>query len=137
MAKVNPDEIYHKAQVGRLRDLNDPAKPNDDESRIVSANVEGSDEYEREQQQWREDKATCLTDKLPTRIMFFVIVIFVLIFTNRLYGTFLPIVKYALYAVAGLFVLYLISYVIRQIKISHDSKQYKKQQKNKPTPPVQ
>ena len=136
MPKVNPDEIYRQATSGRLKQSDNPVNP-PEEARIISANVDGSEEYEREKQLWRDRQSVGLSDEFPMRFVFLSIAVVALGFANRLYGVFLPVVSYILYAVGGLFIAYLIYYVVRQSKISHDSRKYKKQKKNHPTPPVQ
>ena len=136
MPNINPDEIYHKASSGRLKNTDNPEESHD-EIHFISMNVEGSEEYEREKENWRESQSIGLSDRFPIRFVFATIAIFALGFANKLYGTFLPIISYFLYAVGGLLIIYLIYYVVRQSKISSDSRKYKKRDKNNPTPPVQ
>ena len=136
MPNINPDEIYHKASSGRLKNTDNPEESHD-EIHFISMNVEGSEEYEREKENWRESQSIGLSDRFPIRFVFATIAIFALGFANKLYGTFLPIISYFLYAVGGLLIVYLIYYVVRQSKISSDSRKYKKRDKNNPTPPVQ
>lgn len=127
----NPDEIYHKASSGRLQNTDSKADSYD-QIHIISANVEGSKEYEREKQLWREEKSLRLQNGLAFHIVFFTIAIAMLAFSNKLYGSFLPIIQYILYIVAGAFIVYILFYSIYQLKIHHDSRKYKKQQKNPP-----
>ena len=137
MPNINPDEIYNKASSGRLKDADNSSAGPREEARIISADVAGSEKHEREKQRWRENQSTRLRDKFPIKFIFLSVAVFSLSIANGLYGIFLPIISYILYVVGGILVAYIIYYIIRQSKISHDSRKYKKQRKNHPTPPVQ
>lgn len=131
MAKLNPDDIYHKASNGRLQNTTDPKESYDNEVRFVSKNVEGSEEYEREKQRWRMNEAVRLNDNFFVQIVFCTIAIAALIFADYLYGSFLPIVNYFVKAAALIFVALLVYFVVRQVKISRESREFKKRNKDK------
>lgn len=122
--------IYPEATEGRVKTSDTPLP---EESKIISADVEGSKAYEDFKQNVREAQATRLDDNLYGRIVFFTIGLFALAFANKLYGTFLPIIDIIIKIVAAIFALFLLYYVVRQIQISLASRRYKKNRKeNKP-----
>lgn len=122
--------IYPNATRGRLQNATEPSP---EEQRIISANIDGSPEYEAFKQNAREAKSVQMEDNLFGRIVFFTIGLFALAFANKLYGTFLPIIGIIIKIVAAIFALFLLYYVIRQIQISLASRRYKKNRKeNKP-----
>ncbi|MBR3319008.1 hypothetical protein IKG06_00690 [Candidatus Saccharibacteria bacterium] len=137
MPNINPDEIYHRPISGRLKDANSTSEVPKEEAKIISSNVEGSEEYEREKQLWREGQSVRLNDGFRTKFIFLCVAIASLILANGLYGAFLPVISYILYAVSGILAVYIIYYLIRQSKISYDSRKYKKQRKKHPTTPIQ
>ena len=122
--------IYPEATQGRLQTS---STPQPDEQRIISANIDGSPEYETFKQNIREAKSVQMEDNLFGRIVFFTIGTVMLAFSDRLYGNFVPIISYILKAVALIFAVFLIYYVVRQIQISLASRRYKKfkKQQNK------
>ena len=122
--------IYPEATQGRLQTS---STPQPDEQRIISANIDGSPEYETFKQNIRDAKSVQMEDNLFGRIVFFTIGTVMLAFSDRLYGNFVPIISYILKAVALIFAVFLIYYVVRQIQISLASRRYKKfkKQQNK------
>lgn len=123
----NPPEpikpsIYPNATNGRLQNTTLPAP---DEQKIISANIDGSPEYEDFKQNVREAQSVKLEDNLFGRIVFFTIGLFALAFANKLYGNFLPIIGIIIKIVAAVFAACLVYYVVRQIQISRASRKYK------------
>ena len=118
--------IYPNATRGRLQNA---TEPNPEEQRIISANINGSPEYEAFKQNVREAKSVQLEDNLYGRIVFCTIALFALTFADRLYGTFLPVIGIIIKIVAIIFALFLLYYVVRQIQITLASRRYKKNRK--------
>ncbi|MBR2695789.1 hypothetical protein IKE86_02690 [Candidatus Saccharibacteria bacterium] len=118
--------IYPEATEGRLQTS---SAPQPDEQKIISANIDGSPEYEAFKQNVREAKSVQMEDNLFGRIVFFVIGIVMLAFSERLYGWRIPIISYILKGVAAIFIIFLIYYTVRQIQISLASRRYKKNRK--------
>lgn len=123
--EVKPS-IYPDATHGRLQNSTEPQP---DEQKIISANVDGSPEYERFKENLREAKSVQMEDNLFGRIVFFTIGTVMLAFSDRLYGWRLPVINYILKGVAGVFAIFLIYYIIRQTQISLASRRYKKNRK--------
>ena len=118
--------IYPEATNGRLQTS---STPQPEEQRIISANIDGSPEYEAFKQNAREAESVRMEDNLFGRIVFFTIGTVMLAFSDRLYGWYLPIINYILKGVAVVFAVFLVYYVVRQIQISLASRKYKKNRK--------
>ena len=118
--------IYPEATHGRLQTS---STPQPEEQRIISANLDGSPEYEAFKQNAREAESVRMEDNLFGRIVFFTIGTVMLAFSDRLYGWYLPIINYILKGVAVVFAVFLVYYVVRQIQISLASRKYKKNRK--------
>jgi len=118
--------IYPNATRGRLQNA---TEPNPEEQRIISANIDGSPEYEAFKQNIREAESVRLDDNLYGRIVFCTIALFALAFADRLYGVFLPIIGWITKGVGLIFVSFLAYYIIRQIQIGLASRRYKKNRK--------
>lgn len=122
----NTDDLYPKANQGRLK-MTDESLP--EKAAIISKNVKGSDEYERFEQKMREAKAVELDDRLVGRIIVCTVGVFALGFVDYLYGRFLPVINYFVKGAALIFAGFLLYYLIRQLKISIDSRRFKKHRK--------
>ena len=118
--------IYPEATEGRLQTS---SAPQPEEQKIISANIDGSPEYEAFKQNVREAKSVQMEDNLFGRIVFFVIGIVMLAFSERLYGWRITAISYIIKGVTIIFIVLLIYYVIRQIQISLASRRYKKNRK--------
>lgn len=114
--------IYPEATEGRIKTSDTPPP---EEPKIISANIDGSPEYEDFKQNVREAQSVKLEDNLFGRIVFFTIGLFALAFADKLYGNFLPIIGIIIKIVAAIFAACLVYYVVRQIQISRASRKYK------------
>ena len=130
MAIPNPDEIYHKASSGRLQNTTDIGGSYDN-VHFISMHVEGSEEDKRDKQRWLKDESVRLNDNFFVQIVFCTIAIAALIFADYLYGRFLPVINYFVIAAALVFLALLIYFVVRQVKISRESRKLKKLNKDK------
>ena len=130
----NPDEIYHKASSGRLQNTSNEADSYD-EIHFISMNVEGSDEYERQKQHWREEKSTQLTDRIVPIMVALIVLTSGFTIAFAIYGWRLPYIIYFVFATATALFCVVVYFIIRKIKLAHESRKYKKRQKNPPQKP--
>lgn len=118
--------IYPEATEGRVKTSDTPLP---EEQKIISRNVDGSKEYEDFKERARENELDTISHRFFGLSIFFVVAIVALAFSNAVYGWYLPYIKYILGAVAGIFLLIVIVFLIRQFRLRHASKKYKKQRK--------
>ncbi|MBQ1528511.1 DUF2892 domain-containing protein [Candidatus Saccharibacteria bacterium] len=130
----NPDEIYHKASEGRLKNTSNPNESYD-EVHFISVNVEGSEEYEREKQRWRETKSVQLDDRIIPIIVALIVLTSGFAIAFAIYGWRLPYIAYFVLAATAALACVITYFVVRKIKLARESREYKKHQKNPPQKP--
>jgi hypothetical protein len=125
MAIPNPDEIYHKASSGRLQNTID-SKESYDDVHFISMHVEGSEEDKREKQRWLKNESVRLNDNVFVQIVLCAVATASFAIADFLYGIYLPVINYFLKAAVLIFIIILIHYIVRQVKISRESRKLKK-----------
>ena len=124
----NPDDIYHKASAGRLKNASDESESYDT-IHFVSVNVEGSPEYERQMVIFAEESSLRLKNKFFLRLIFLVMFTAGAVIANGLYGRFNPYIIYLVYADLTLIALYIVYYAFRQYYLSRSAKKHRKKLK--------
>ncbi len=115
--KVNAADLYPEATHGRLQDLNAPQKQHHEAAIMVTKEIEGSEQSEREKKLWRDNRTLRTDDRLGFFIIFGTVVTGLLLLLDGLFSRagfhLVGIVATALGALLVLAVFYLI---IRAIK---------------------
>ena len=123
----SPKDIYPEANQGRFKTTDAPVQ---EESKIISKDVEGSAESERMKENQRRNAAVRLDDKLPRVILVCGILIgafgFISSRSRGITQFFDPLVWIPLIILA----LFLAYYLIRQLIIAIKSRNYKKKSKD-------